>query len=149
MIEKTMKLEDMKFLHGEMVSISGEGEYVQDVNAISLYIENQQRTWNLANDVLGKYHSFGEEYINGDLMVNYQNFLLQAKDVIFKGSILSKRNYEVLLNLTTSLVYNVQSLKMGQLVQGNYWEGITEEDYVRRLGEGSGQRGNRQEQENE
>ena len=47
MIEKTMKLDDMKFLHGEMVSISGEeGEYMQDANAISLYIENQQRTWN-------------------------------------------------------------------------------------------------------
>lgn len=149
MIEKTMKLEDMKFLHGEMVSISGEGEYVQDVNAISLYIENQQRTWNLANNVLGKYHSFGEEYINGDLMVNYQNFLLQAKDVIFKGSMLSKRNYEVLLNLTTSLVYNVQSLKMGKLVEVNYWQGITEDDYVRRLDEGDGQRGNRQAQENE
>lgn len=144
-----MKLEDMKFLHGEMVSISGEGEYVQDVNAISLYIENQQRTWNLANNVLGKYHSFGEEYINGDLMVNYQNFLLQAKDVIFKGSMLSKRNYEVLLNLTTSLVYNVQSLKMGKLVEVNYWQGITEDDYVRRLDEGDGQRGNRQAQENE
>lgn len=148
MIEKTMKLEDMKFLHREMVRISGEGEYVQDVNAISLYIENQQRTWNLANDVLGKYHSFGEEYINGDLMVNYQNFLVQAKDVIFKGSILSKRNYEVLLNLTTSLVYNVQSLKMGKLVEVNYWQGITEEDYVRMLDDGSGQRGQTQTQEN-
>lgn len=145
-----MKLDDMKFLHGEMVSISGEeGEYMQDANAISLYIENQQRTWNLANDVLGKYHSFGEEYINVDLLDNYQNFLIRAKDVIFKGSILSKRNYGVLLNLTSSLVYNVQSLKMGQLVQGNYWEGITEEDYVYRLYEGNGQRGNRQAQENE
>lgn len=132
-----MKLEDMKFLLGEMVNISGEEEYVQDVNAISLYIENQQQTWNLANKMLEKYHRFGDEYINQDLMVNYQQFLVQAKDVIFGGSILSKRNYVVLLNLTTSLVYNVQSLKLGLLVDNNYWEGITEEDYMRNLDDGN------------
>lgn len=143
MIEKTMKLEDMVFIKEEMESVSGEGEYVQDDNAISLYIENQQQTWNLANKMLEKYHRIGEEYINQDLLSNYQSFLLQAKDVIFRGSILSKRNYGVLLNLTTSLMFNVQSIKMSLLVENNYWEGVTLDDYVRSLDEGNGQLGNR------
>lgn len=141
-----MELGDMKMLHGEMVRL-GRGAGVSAVNdgttegvAVLDTIGEQTsqddtlilqvKVLMLAQDLVTRYGEFDGH--DTAVLGNYAGFLQQASGVVQSQRELSDKNYTSLLNVASTLAYNVQTMKLEELNRTGYWEarGINTEENV-------------------